>query len=57
MQVKKRMREDVRTPSGGRAANGYGSRAGQNPRGESPEGESDEDDEAQPYDHAQMPGR
>ncbi|KAJ7708988.1 hypothetical protein B0H17DRAFT_369973 [Mycena rosella] len=52
--VKKRMREDVRAGGGGRAANAYGSRTGQK---ESPEAESDEDDEAQSYDHGQMPGR
>ncbi|KAJ7483287.1 hypothetical protein FB451DRAFT_1169897 [Mycena latifolia] len=57
-QVKKRMREDVRASGGGgRAATSSHGRTGQHPRGESPEAESDEDDEAQSYDHAQMPGR
>lgn len=56
VQVKKRMREDVRA-GGGRAPNGHGSRTGQNLREESPEAESDEEDEEQSYDHAQMPGR
>ncbi|KAJ7147610.1 hypothetical protein C8R43DRAFT_526554 [Mycena crocata] len=54
--VKKRMRED-RAGGSGRAANGYGSRTGQNLKEGSQEAESDEDDEEQSYDHAQMPGR